>query len=83
MTVPIKIVKKLFVHSRGFCESCGIDLAFVEGEIHHKDRNRENNRMNNIQLLCPNCHSRMHYNLDGTLKKKDLDLMQEFSFKRY
>jgi len=77
MTVPIKVVKKLFVRSRGYCEKRGEDFAFVEAQIHHKDRNRENNKMDNLLLLCPSCHSMLHYNIDGSLVKKDLDLMQE------
>ena len=56
----------------------GEDFAFVKPEIHHRDRNRENNRMDNLLILCPNCHSLMHWNIDGSPKKKDLDMMQEF-----
>ena len=26
-------------------------------EIHHKDGDRTNNSLENLQLLCPNCHS--------------------------
>ena len=78
MSVPLGVQKKLFIRSRGYCEKCGLDLAFVEGEIHHRDRNRENNKMENLLLLCKNCHSRMHYNLDGSPVKKDFDMMQEF-----
>ena len=79
MGVPISVQKKLFVRSRGFCERGGEDFAFIEPEIHHRDRNRENNRLDNLLLLCPNCHSSMHWNLDGTPKKKDLDMAQGFS----
>jgi len=83
MTVPIKVVKKLFVRSRGYCERNGEDFAYVKPEIHHRDRNRENNRMDNLLLLCGNCHSMLHWNLDGSPKKKDSDMMREFSCKRY
>ena len=83
MTVPISVQRKLLIRSRGFCEKNGEDLAIFEPEIHHRDRNRENNRMSNLALLCPNCHSLMHWNIDGSPVKKDLDLMQEFSCKRY
>jgi phage pi2 protein 07 len=72
-------VKKLFVRSRGYCEKNGEDFAFVEAQVHHRDRNRENNKMDNLLLLCPNCHSMLHYNFDGSLKKKDLDIWQEFA----
>lgn len=42
------------------CENCGISdwrgkkLAL---ELHHKDGNRSNHYISNLQLLCPNCHS--------------------------
>lgn len=26
-------------------------------ELHHKDGNRSNNKLENLQFLCPNCHS--------------------------
>lgn len=26
-------------------------------QVHHRDGNSDNNNLNNIQLLCPNCHS--------------------------
>jgi len=29
-------------------------------QIHHKDRNRQNNDLNNLELLCPNCHAEEH-----------------------
>ena len=39
------------------CEICGLDKNL---EIHHKDRNRNNNHLNNLQLLCKSCHSKQH-----------------------
>ena len=42
------------------CECCGIENWLdkpINLEIHHKDGNRLNNNLNNLQLLCPNCHS--------------------------
>lgn len=42
------------------CEICGnfewqgIKLPL---ELHHKDGNHYNNNLNNLQILCPNCHS--------------------------
>jgi Zn finger protein HypA/HybF involved in hydrogenase expression len=42
------------------CEECG--LTFWRGqkinfELHHVDGNRYNNSLDNLKLLCPNCHS--------------------------
>ena len=38
------------------CESCGASKA----DVHHKNRNRADNRPANIQMLCRRCHSRHH-----------------------
>lgn len=42
------------------CESCGItewNGKPIVFQLHHKDGNHNNNNVNNLQLLCPNCHS--------------------------
>ena len=44
------------------CQLCGWGVANpttgkVPLEIHHKDGDRTNNKEENLQLLCPNCHS--------------------------
>lgn len=42
------------------CEECGLSEWRGEGltiELHHKDGDRTNNELDNLQLLCPNCHS--------------------------
>ncbi len=28
--------------------------------VHHKDKNRENNTIENLEVLCPNCHAIRH-----------------------
>lgn len=41
------------------CEKCGNTHWFGELiplEVHHKDGNHFNNNLNNLELLCPNCH---------------------------
>jgi hypothetical protein len=47
------------------CEIC--DLTTWNGfkiplELHHVDGNRYNNTLENIQILCPNCHSQTDNN---------------------
>lgn len=42
------------------CEKCGYNEFKKILGIHHKDRNRKNNNLDNLQVLCPNCHSIEH-----------------------
>lgn len=42
------------------CERCGFkEYPHILG-IHHKDRDRNNNIRQNLEVLCPNCHSLEH-----------------------
>lgn len=43
------------------CEKCGF-ANILALEVHHKDRNRENNNLDNLQILCCNCHTIEHRN---------------------
>jgi hypothetical protein len=42
------------------CEMCGLNEWMgkpIVLELHHIDSNRYNNELENLQILCPNCHS--------------------------
>jgi hypothetical protein len=42
------------------CEMCGLSEwmgSKISLELHHVDGNRFNNNFDNLQILCPNCHS--------------------------
>lgn len=42
------------------CERCGYNANPAILGVHHKDRNRNNNELENLEVLCPNCHSEEH-----------------------
>lgn len=42
------------------CERCKISDKRVL-QVHHKDQNRKNNKIENLELLCANCHLIEHY----------------------
>lgn len=42
------------------CENCSSTewMGFsIPLELHHKDGNRKNNKLENLEILCPNCHA--------------------------
>lgn len=47
------------------CQLCGFDSEPRILEVHHKDRNRTNNELSNLLLVCPNCHALEHLKLRG------------------
>lgn len=65
-------LKIRLLEKRGkFCEKCGYNKYEIL-QVHHKDRDRENNNLNNLELMCPNCHYEEHY-----LKKSWLNLNKQ------
>ncbi len=54
-------VKRLLLSQRpAICEGCQLDSwrgIPITLELEHVDGNRDNNANDNLQLLCPNCHS--------------------------
>lgn len=55
-----RVLKKFLKSVRGKqCERCGFAIHEIL-EIHHKNRNRSDNRLENLELVCPNCHAKEH-----------------------
>ena len=56
-----KSTLKALINLRGQrCENCGTTHWFdnpINLEVHHIDGDRTNNELENLLLLCPNCHS--------------------------
>jgi len=52
------------------CERCGYGKVPGILQVHHKDRNRLNNSIDNLEIICPNCHQEEHFlNNDGIYKR--------------
>jgi len=51
------------------CERCNYNKYQIL-QVHHKDRNKENNRLENLLLICPNCHYEEHFLEKSWLTKK-------------
>lgn len=56
-----RIIKIRLLKMRGTkCERCGYAKTEIL-QVHHKDRNHKNNNIENLELICPNCHYEDHY----------------------
>ena len=52
------------------CERCGY-AKYEILQIHHNDRDADNNALENLTLLCPNCHAEEHYLERSWLKRNE------------
>lgn len=43
------------------CNRCSYSKVIGILEVHHKDRDRNNNNLSNLEILCPNCHQEEHF----------------------
>ena len=53
-----KLLKEGLIENK--CAICGLSSwlnKLIVLQLHHVDGNNTNNNLNNLQLLCPNCHS--------------------------
>jgi len=53
------------------CNRCKYDKVKEVLCVHHRDRNRNNNDIGNLEILCPNCHMEEHFShKDGIWTKQ-------------
>jgi len=50
---------RAFNHLPNKCNRCELDDMRIL-VVHHIDRDRSNNNINNLEILCPNCHALEH-----------------------
>lgn len=50
------------------CEICKTEFGWDYIHVHHKDHNRSNNNLNNLQVLCTTCHANLHKNWEKKRK---------------
>lgn len=56
----LKALKRRIIGKRGgLCERCKYNKYKIL-QVHHKNRNRNDNSDSNLEILCPNCHYEEH-----------------------
>ena len=59
--VSERALKTRLIKERGeVCQRCGY-CKFEILQVHHRDRDRKNNNLDNLELICPNCHCEEHF----------------------
>ena len=53
--------RKAFEEYEHKCNKCGWGDHIPVLEVHHKDRNRKNDNIDNLEILCPTCHLTHHF----------------------
>ena len=59
-----RLRERIIEEQDGKCTKCGLKKWLnqpLKLEVHHKDGNNENNKRENVEALCPNCHSLTKY----------------------
>lgn len=55
-----RYIKISLLEKRGYkCERCGYNKSEIL-QVHHRNRNRKDNRLENLEIICPNCHYNEH-----------------------
>lgn len=71
-TLKIKLIRDGLKEEK--CERCGLTTWLsvdIPLELHHKDGNHYNNELDNLELLCPNCHALEPNNSGKGVKKQN------------
>lgn len=62
------------------CEKCGItewNNDIIKFHLHHKDGDHNNNRLENLEVLCPNCHSQTGNFAGKNIKNRPYNIIKD------
>lgn len=69
---------RLLIIKGNKCERCQYSRREIL-QVHHKDRNRNNSDLSNLELICPNCHFEEHFLEKSWLTRYNLGEFRERS----
>lgn len=62
MTAAAKAKRQKLMLAEAVCERCGFEPEIMaQIHLHHRDGDKRNNEMANLQFVCGNCHVWYHY----------------------
>lgn len=68
-----RILKLRLMKERGkSCERCNYNKYEIL-QVHHKNRKKTDNRVENLEIICPNCHYEEHFLEKSWLKKSIIE----------
>ena len=57
--------RKAYAHYGKNCTVCGATKDEIQIDVHHVDKNRKNNKIENLRVWCASCHGKHHKNPDA------------------
>lgn len=64
--------RKAFLTYLHQCEICNYNEDENILQVHHIDENRQNNKIENLIILCPNCHAKITYGGYKLIDRKEI-----------
>lgn len=63
--------ERALAHFNNVCDCCGFSDVPEVLVVHHRDRDRTNNTLDNLRILCPTCHDVDHFRAgDGRFRDR-------------
>lgn len=76
-----QLIRVILAQARGLdCVKCELCPEFKKLQIHHIDKDTDNNNISNLILLCVDCHHKAHFGEDW--EKRSLEEKQKIRTKK-
>jgi 5-methylcytosine-specific restriction endonuclease McrA len=79
-----RLPKRFWEIVRGMgCTNCGFNKWSQILQFHHIDKDRKNNSLQNLMILCPNCHRAVHHRVPEIRLKSLAQLLVEYGVREH